>query len=217
MPLHAIGLVSRYNLDHPDEKPPEPVAPLEYERVLKYNPNHDPETGQFTSGGGGRRGGTEGPPTHGAFGQKLKRRRPGALDPKVREMSDKAMAQARAAGFIRPANFARQQAAERALGGYGAQTPLTQTGEYRFQPKPTGYGAQAPLTQTGEYRHGQTPAEILNVGGRTGGGVQFNPTTNPARATMEYNAIRDAARRRNDEYLRREHRKTTDYFRRYDR
>jgi len=70
MPLHTTGLTSRHDLDHPDEKPPAKADPLPYERVLKFNPNHGPD-GRFTSGGGGRRGGTEGPPRVGAFGQKL--------------------------------------------------------------------------------------------------------------------------------------------------
>lgn len=67
MPLHMTGLISRRELQHPTEKP---VAPT-FELVLKYNPHHDPETGRFASGGGGRRGGTVGPPTHGYAGQKL--------------------------------------------------------------------------------------------------------------------------------------------------
>lgn len=69
MPLHKTGFVSRRGLTHPPEKPTE-TTPLTYERVLKYNPNHD-ERGRFSSGGGGRRGGTAGPPTTGAFGQRL--------------------------------------------------------------------------------------------------------------------------------------------------
>ena len=35
MPLHMTSLVSRHSLTHPDEKPPAPAAPLDYERVLK--------------------------------------------------------------------------------------------------------------------------------------------------------------------------------------
>ena len=71
MPLHMSSLVSRHTLLHPDEKPPAPTAPLDYERVLKFNPNHDTSTGRFTSGsgGGGRRGGTVGAPTEDAFGK----------------------------------------------------------------------------------------------------------------------------------------------------
>lgn len=37
MPLHMTSLVSRRNLDHPDEKPPVKAVPLNYERVLKYD------------------------------------------------------------------------------------------------------------------------------------------------------------------------------------
>jgi hypothetical protein len=70
MPLHFTGFASRYALDHPDE---EPVEKPIYERVLKYNPHHDPATGRFSSGGVPmRQGGTEGPPTHDAFGGKIR-------------------------------------------------------------------------------------------------------------------------------------------------
>ena len=80
MPIHTTGFVSRHTLDHPDEKAPPTPSTLEYEHVLKYNPNHDPHSGKFTSGGGGRRGGTMGTPREDAFGQALGRRgRPGAL------------------------------------------------------------------------------------------------------------------------------------------
>jgi hypothetical protein len=75
MPLHFTGLVSRYNLRHPDEETPSPPV---YDHVLKYNPHHDPQTGRFSSRGGGmnmRQGGTEGPPTEDAFGHPLKPRR----------------------------------------------------------------------------------------------------------------------------------------------
>lgn len=72
MPLHFTGLISRYQLDHPDEHPPEQAVPLNYERVLKFNPNHGPD-GRFTSGGGGRRGGTEGPPTSDALGRPFRK------------------------------------------------------------------------------------------------------------------------------------------------
>jgi len=71
MSLHRTGLVSRHQLDHPND-PAVPSGPT-LETVLKFNPNHGPD-GRFTShggGGGGRRGGTEGPPTTGAFGQRL--------------------------------------------------------------------------------------------------------------------------------------------------
>jgi len=46
MPLHVTGVVSRRALAHPEEKPL--VSPV-YERVLKYNPNHD-KAGRFTHG-----------------------------------------------------------------------------------------------------------------------------------------------------------------------
>jgi len=68
MPIHTSAVMSRHALEHPDEKP---VAPLPYERVLKYNPNHGSD-GRFAPSGGGRPGGTMGAPTTGAFGQKLK-------------------------------------------------------------------------------------------------------------------------------------------------
>lgn len=71
MPLHSTGFTSRRALDAPE---PVKVVPPALERVLKYNPNHDPNTGRFTSSGGGRRGGTQGPPTTGAFGQRLTNR-----------------------------------------------------------------------------------------------------------------------------------------------
>jgi len=51
MPLHMTSLVSRHKLLHPDEQSPAPATPLDYERVLKYNPNHGPD-GRFASGGG---------------------------------------------------------------------------------------------------------------------------------------------------------------------
>lgn len=51
MPLHHTALVSRRELDHPDEKPPVKVSPLAYERVLKFNPYHGPD-GRFASGSG---------------------------------------------------------------------------------------------------------------------------------------------------------------------
>jgi hypothetical protein len=73
MPLHHTGLVSRRELDHPDEKPR--VEPTSFERVLKFNPYHDKQTGRFTSSGGGRRGGTAGSPTHDAFGAAMGRPR----------------------------------------------------------------------------------------------------------------------------------------------
>ena len=74
MPIHTTGFVSRHTLDHPDEKDAPIPTPLGYEHVLKYNPNHDPHSGKFTSGGGGRRGGTMGAPREDAFGQALGRR-----------------------------------------------------------------------------------------------------------------------------------------------
>jgi hypothetical protein len=40
--------------------------------VRKFNPNHGPD-GRFASAGGGRRGGTAGPPTEDAFGNPLRR------------------------------------------------------------------------------------------------------------------------------------------------
>lgn len=70
MPLHTGGIVTRRQLDHPEEPISEPVAVPAYEHVLKFNPNHGPD-GRFASSGGGRRGGTVGPPTTGAFGQPL--------------------------------------------------------------------------------------------------------------------------------------------------
>jgi hypothetical protein len=50
MPLHHTGLVSRRELDHPEEKPREVPT---FEHVLKYNPHHGPD-GRFTSGGSKR-------------------------------------------------------------------------------------------------------------------------------------------------------------------
>jgi hypothetical protein len=51
MPLHQTGLVSRRELDNPEEKPH--AEPLPFEHVLKYNPHHDKRSGRFTSGGKG--------------------------------------------------------------------------------------------------------------------------------------------------------------------
>jgi hypothetical protein len=74
MPLHMTALVSRHQLDNPNEPSPVKDVPPAYERVLKYNPNHGPD-GKFSSSGGGKAGGTMGAPTTGAFGQKLPRYR----------------------------------------------------------------------------------------------------------------------------------------------
>jgi hypothetical protein len=75
MPLHMTGLISRHELDHPNEKPlKKPEPPLNYERVLKFNPNHGAD-GKFSSGGGGRKGGTAGAPTEDAMGRPLKNRK----------------------------------------------------------------------------------------------------------------------------------------------
>lgn len=68
MPLHLTGMVSRRALLDPE---PPTIAPLPFEKVLKANPNHDPHSGRFTSGGGGRAGGTKGAPTQDAFGKPL--------------------------------------------------------------------------------------------------------------------------------------------------
>lgn len=80
MPIHSTALISRHKLENPDEKDPPTVEALSYERVLKYNPHHDPHSGKFTSGGGGRRGGTVGAPTQDAFGRAIGRGR-SRIDP----------------------------------------------------------------------------------------------------------------------------------------
>lgn len=72
MPLHMTGMVSRRDLASPGEEPVKiTVPPLE--RVLKFNPHHDPQTGRFIEAPGGRKGGTMGAPTEDAFGRPLRR------------------------------------------------------------------------------------------------------------------------------------------------
>lgn len=74
MPLHMTGMASRRSLEFGDEEPVKIAAPA-LERVLKFNPNHDPQTGRFTEGPGLRRGGTVGAPTEDAFGRAFGRPR----------------------------------------------------------------------------------------------------------------------------------------------
>lgn len=76
MPLTMGGFTSRQALEHPKEEPK--AQPLE--QVLKFNAHHDAR-GRFASAGGGRRGGTEGPPTEDAFGNQMGRMRKGKATP----------------------------------------------------------------------------------------------------------------------------------------
>lgn len=71
MPLHFTGMASRREMEHPEEYAPK-KAPS-FDRVLKWDPKQPRDKdGKWTSGGGGRRGGTMGAPTEDAFGQPLR-------------------------------------------------------------------------------------------------------------------------------------------------
>jgi hypothetical protein len=71
MPIESTGVVSRNGLHNPEQ--PKKIEAPSFETVLKFNPNHGPD-GRFASSGGGRRGGTAGPPTEDALGNPLVRR-----------------------------------------------------------------------------------------------------------------------------------------------
>ena len=69
MPLHRAGLVSKLSLQQGE---PEQAESLPYERVLKWDASQPRDaSGRWTGTGGGRRGGTAGPPTEDAFGRPL--------------------------------------------------------------------------------------------------------------------------------------------------
>jgi len=186
MPLHRSGLVSRYALQHPDEPQAEP---LPYERVLKGNPHHDPQTGRFTSGGGGRRGGTAGAPTEDAFGRPLRgragvaRARTGLDDKDIqRALGDASHAAALRHGYDSTEHVAAEIARNAAVVAtpitpYGIRTasiPAAITGEYRTTVNPA---VAAAVPKTLEYRPALNPAAAaINVA---------NPTAiNPAAAAV---------------------------------